>query len=304
VNFDQIQSFFLVATLGTFQQAAERLNATQPAISARISALESQLNVLLFDRSGHRVALTAQGQKFLTYAEQMLESRAKAMLELGQASQMDGVLRTGASDTLVVSWLPDFIISLRNTFPKINVGMRVRASPLLRDDLLAQEIDIAFLLGPLSHPSVINHPLCECPMALVAAPELGLHDRDLSVADLNGRDLLTFEKMTLPFQHTQRVMRAHRVTMRINPISALHSIIVLTRKGLGIGAVPLVAVEKELESGELVVLRPPFELRPLVFSVSYLEGPNMAMVKVVAHEALAFLDKLPPSKFIKKIYEG
>lgn len=303
MNFDQIQSFHLVATLGTFQKAAERLNSTQPAISARIAALETRLNVRLFDRSGHRVALTAQGQKFLVYAEQMLEARSQALLEMGQASQMDGVLRTGASDTLVVSWLPDFIIQLRKTFPKINVGMRVRASPLLRDDLLSQEIDIAFVLGPLSHPSVINHPLCECPMALVAVPELGLHGRQLCGADLNGCDLLTFEKMTLPFQQLQRDLRKHRISVRINPISALHSIIVLTRKGLGIGAVPLVAVEKELVSGELVQLQAPFELQPLIFSVSYLDGPNMAMVEAVAQEALAFLKRRPPSAYIKNIYE-
>ena len=302
MNFDQIQSFYLVATLGTYQKAAERLNATQPAISARILALEGHLNVSLFDRSGHRVVLTVQGHKFLTYAEKMLEAQAQAMFELGQASHLQGVVRTGASDTLVVSWLPDFIVRLRETFPKINIGMRVRASPLLSDDLLAQEIDIAFLLGPLQHPSIINHPLCECRMALVAAPELGLHDRKLEAADLNGLDFLTFEKMTLPFQQLHRDLRKHRISVRFNPISALHSINVLTSKGLGVGVVPLVAVETELASGVLKALNAPFELQPLVFTISYLSGPNQGMMEAIAQEALVYFDTLPPSKLIKKIY--
>ena len=302
MNFDQIQSFYLVATLGTYQKAAERLNATQPAITARILALEGHLNVRLFDRSGHRVVLTVQGHKFLTYAEKMLEAQAQAMFEMGQASHLQGFVRTGASDTLVVSWLPDFIVGLRATFPKMNVGMRVRASPLLHDDLLAQEIDIAFLIGPLQHPSVINHPLCECRMALVAAPELGLHERKLKAADLNGLDFLTFEKMTVPFQQLHRDLRKHRISARFNPISALHSIIVLTLKGLGVGAVPLVAVEKELANGDLKVLDAPFELQVQVFTVSYLSGPNQEMMEAIAQEALAFLDTLPPSESIKKIY--
>jgi DNA-binding transcriptional LysR family regulator len=303
MNFDQIQSFFLVATLGTFQKAAERLNSTQPAISARIGALETRMNVRLFDRSGHRVVLTSHGQRFLVYAEQMLETHARAMFDMGQASQVDGVLRTGASDTLVASWLPDFIIHLRQTFPKINVGMRVRASPLLRDDLLSREIDMAFILGPLSHPAVINVPLCECSMALVAAPEFGLHGRKLESSDLNGRDLLTFEKMTLPYQQLHQNLKTHRISVRINPISALQSIIVLTRKGLGLGAVPLVAIEKELKEGSLVQLQPPFELQPLVFTISYLTGPDMTIVEAVSKEALSFLEGLPASNFIKKIYE-
>lgn len=303
MTFDQIQSFYLVATLGTFQQAAERLNATQPAISARIAALEDRLNVRLFDRSGHRASLTVQGQRFLVHAEQMLEARSKALLELGQVSQMDGVLRIGSSDTLVISWLPDFVVRLRETFPKINVGVRVHASPLLREDLLSQEIDIAFVLGPLSHPSIVNHPLCECRMGLVALPELGLHGRALSAEDLNGQDLLTFEKLTRPYQELQSDLRRHRISVRSNPISALHSIVVLTRKGLGIGVIPLIAVEDELRSGALVELQAPFDLPPLVFTISYLTGPGMAMNEAVAQQALLYMSDLPESRFIKKIDE-
>lgn len=52
MNFAQLKSFYLAATLGTFGLAAKRLNATQPAISSRIAALEQQLGVKLFDRTG------------------------------------------------------------------------------------------------------------------------------------------------------------------------------------------------------------------------------------------------------------
>ena len=65
MTFDQIETFYLIATLGTYRQAAERLNATQPTLSARIATLESRLGVALFDRTGHRVALTPEGRQFL-----------------------------------------------------------------------------------------------------------------------------------------------------------------------------------------------------------------------------------------------
>ena len=90
MTFDQIHSFYLVATMCTYQQAARRLNATQPAISARIVALEARLGVKLFDRSGHRVVLTPHGRSFLTYAEKLLEIRDEAQLEVGKGGELGG----------------------------------------------------------------------------------------------------------------------------------------------------------------------------------------------------------------------
>ena len=113
MTFDQIQSFYMVATLGTFRQAAEQLNASQPTISARIAALEDHLRAQLFDRSGHRVALTPQGRLFLTYAETLLEIRAEAMSMVGGTEDLIGVIRIGAADTMSITWIPDFFSYLR-----------------------------------------------------------------------------------------------------------------------------------------------------------------------------------------------
>ena len=52
ITFKQIEAFVQVADLASFRRAAERLNTTQPNISARISGLESQLNLKLFERGG------------------------------------------------------------------------------------------------------------------------------------------------------------------------------------------------------------------------------------------------------------
>ena len=93
MTFDQIQSFYMVAVLGTYGQAASQLNATQPTISARIIALEDRLGAKLFDRSGHRVALTPGGRMFLNYAEKLLEIIAEARRMIASASAMSFLFR-------------------------------------------------------------------------------------------------------------------------------------------------------------------------------------------------------------------
>ncbi|MGL1138605.1 LysR family transcriptional regulator, partial [Vibrio parahaemolyticus] len=58
LDLKSLETFVWVLRLGGFRKAAERLNTTQPAISARVSQLEDELGVSLFDRFGRRVAPT------------------------------------------------------------------------------------------------------------------------------------------------------------------------------------------------------------------------------------------------------
>ncbi|GAA5064346.1 LysR family transcriptional regulator [Roseibacterium beibuensis] len=304
MNFNQIHSFYLVAQLGTYQAAAERLHATQPAISARIASLETTLNTRLFDRSGYRVSLTPEGRRFLPYAEKLLELQTNAMLEVRNSKDLSGVVRIGASDTMVASWLPDFLLELKERQPGISVEMFVGASPLLHDDLMNQAVDLAFLLGPISAPRVLCKDFCTADMGFVAAPSLGLHGRELTTHELRDQNFLTFEKCTVPYQHLRQNLKEVGILAKTSPISALHSISILTRKGLGIGYVPLVAVEKDLATGRLQLLEIPLKTQTLHFSVCYLDGPHRRLVEAIADGAMEFMKRRGPSSFINFTYQG
>ena len=75
IDLRNIETFFWVATLGGFRAAAEKLSATQPAISQRIASLESDLGVKLFERDVRGISLTAKGRELLSHAERMLQLR-------------------------------------------------------------------------------------------------------------------------------------------------------------------------------------------------------------------------------------
>lgn len=71
MNYKRLETFVWVASLGNFRKAAERLHTTQPAISARISGLEAELGVKLFEREGGSspIMLTSKGKELLPYVE-------------------------------------------------------------------------------------------------------------------------------------------------------------------------------------------------------------------------------------------
>ncbi len=149
LDFRSIETFLWVVKLGSFRGAAQRLNTTQPAISQRIAQLERELGVKLLNRD-HRVASpTPSGRQMMVYAEKLIGLRAEMMAEVGDRSAMRGVLRLGVAETIVHTWLPRLIKSVNEIYPNLSLEIEVDITPNLSARLLAQEIELAFVLGPL-----------------------------------------------------------------------------------------------------------------------------------------------------------
>src|SRR5690242_9826196 len=72
MTLDEVETFLCIARLGSFTEASHALARSQPAISRRIRQLEEFLDTPLFERVGHRVALTDAGTALLPHAEAML----------------------------------------------------------------------------------------------------------------------------------------------------------------------------------------------------------------------------------------
>ena len=72
MTLKQLEAFYWAASAASFLVAAGRLHVSQSTLSKRISDLEGQLGMPLFDRSGHRAALTEAGQQLLPLARRML----------------------------------------------------------------------------------------------------------------------------------------------------------------------------------------------------------------------------------------
>ena len=91
-NLKQLEAFIWVADLGSFRKAAERLNTTQPNISARLSGLENALDVTLMVRNPGSVQLTPAGQGLLVHAREVLrasENLADAIVIFSIKKQLD-----------------------------------------------------------------------------------------------------------------------------------------------------------------------------------------------------------------------
>ncbi len=90
MGIDEIETFVAIAELGGFTRASQKLHRTQPAISRRLSLLEQELGVPLFERIRGHARLTEAGHVFLPHAEAVLAA-LKDGREAVRAAESDRV---------------------------------------------------------------------------------------------------------------------------------------------------------------------------------------------------------------------
>src|SRR5256885_5308342 len=159
--FGQVQAFLEVARTGNVSRAAEALYVTQPALTARIQALEKELGEALFVRTGRGVRLTDAGRVFLPCAEravQAVEDGRQALSDLRSASA--GRLALGAAPAVSTYVLPPVLKRFANLHPRVDVAVRTGHSEEILAMVLKDEVQVG-LVRTLRHPDIDAIPLYE-----------------------------------------------------------------------------------------------------------------------------------------------
>jgi DNA-binding transcriptional LysR family regulator len=284
LDFRSIETFLWVVKLGSFRGAAQRLNTTQPAISQRIAQLEREMGVKLLNRDHRMVSPTPSGRQMMVYAEKLIGLRSEMMAEIGDQSAMRGVLRIGAAETIVHTWLPRLVKSVNSVYPNLSLEIEVDITPNLRARLVAQEIELAFVLGPLSGASgVRNRVLCDYPVSFVASPSLGVGSDPLMLRDLATYPIITFARKTQPYEVVRSLFNQPDLPpIRLHASASLATVIHMAIEGLGIAVIPAAIVENELADGRLQLIDTNVRIPPLSFAASWLASPDAIAIERVA----------------------
>src|SRR5881392_261365 len=256
MDIRQLKAFVAIAESGTFTAGAVRVHVTQAAISMQIRQLENETGTQLFVRAPRRVILTEAGEKLLERAYVILREHDAALEEMAALTGAHkGRLRVGSASAMVsADPLPQVLRELKKTHEAVETSVSSGTSEALVQQVLAGELDIAFVSLPVEARGIQTEQLSEDYLVAIASPHHKLaKQKVVSAYALAGEKLILGERggntRRLIDQFFAQAGVKLKVTMELSRLAAIKRMV---EADMGVGIVPLQSVLEEVGKGTLV----------------------------------------------------
>lgn len=250
-----LRAFATVAKLGSFVQASQALGYAQSTITSQIQGLESDLGVRLFERLGHKVSLTANGNNLLPLAERILSLTDEVHAQIREPDHPAGRLVVGTGESLSTYRLPELLRRYRQRYPQVELVIRFANCLTLRQDLRENTVDVGlFLDGPVRESDLVVHQAEDVEMTFLVSAEHALATRPrVTPADLSDHCLIITEPGCSFRRWLEGMLAGHNVRPKsLLEVSSVETIKQFVMLGLGLAMLPRFVADKELASGQMV----------------------------------------------------
>jgi DNA-binding transcriptional LysR family regulator len=247
--------FRKVAEQRSFRKAAEELYLTQPAVSLQIKALEEDLGIQLFDRSGAHIELSPAGKVLLACAGQVSSLLVQAEQDIAALSgDQGGELALGASTTIAQYVLPRLLGEFCREHPRVRPTMISGNTEQVVDALEKQRIVLGFIEGPVRRRDVKTEPFLRDELILIVPAAHEWAERaTIASAEIGTIPLLMRERgsgtrlvIESALDRSGIKKSALHIVMELDSTEAIKSAV---EAGLGVGFVSRWAIAKDLRLG-------------------------------------------------------
>jgi DNA-binding transcriptional LysR family regulator len=248
----QVEGFLEVARRANLSRAAEALFITQPALTARLRALESEIGSPLFRRGRRGMALTDAGRAFLPYAERAIRSLQDGASAVERLPMTDELV-LGSAPAISTYVLPDLLVHFEAEHPAVRLSVRTGHSEEVLAMAVRGDIEIG-LVRELHHPALETLPLYDDELVLVVEPDHPLaRQRHVTLDHVRDARLILFDRTSSYYDLTSALFRPAgslpRGLLELDHIDAAKRMVLA---GLGIALLPTMAVAGELRDGSLL----------------------------------------------------
>lgn len=288
-----LRLFLRIAALGGISAAAQDLSLSPATASARLVKLEETVGVRLFNRTTRAVSLTTDGEAFLPYAQQIIETLETGLSAIkGQGAEAEGLLRITMPGSFGRMYIIPALADFHARYPRVSLDLRLSDEVL---DVVEGAYDLIIRNAPLADSSLILRKLASDRRILVASPSYlaqhGLPSRPDDLLDHQCVSLAAYSKWK--FANGQTISVPHSFV--VNDGEALRKML---EQGLGIGIKSVWNASESLKSGLLVEVLSDF---PLDVDVSiWLLYPSRRIIAAKVYAMIDFLierfQPVPPWK--------
>jgi len=263
MNFKQLEAFYWLTRLKSYQRVADHIGLTQPAVSARISGLEDSLGIPLVDRAQADFTLTEQGHEVAEYAETFLNLSETLTSRL--KSKQKRRYTIGIVSMVTQTWG----ITLRHKIANLPgaplVDFYSGANLDLRPMVKSGALDMAFVAGEAGLPQIADSFSVLYHVGWVARPDVvGEITRPLTPDELRELPLILYPHTSPLFGPVADVIEETRRRPNSRHTgNSLSTICEMVKAGYGASAMPLASLEQEIATGMLVEIPTTVQLAPL-----------------------------------------
>ena len=229
--------FRAVAQEGSVTRAAERLQRVQSNVTTRVRQLEADVSATLFLREGKRMALTAEGELLLGYADRLLALAEEARQAL-RPGEPGGRLRLGSMESTAASRLPAPLARLHQQWPAVALDLSTGPTQELLERLRAHALDAAFVAWPPGQPpdaALDTRPVFTEELLLALPPG---HPAVRGPQDVQPDTLAVFEAGCTYRRMAQEWCAPRPAPLRLLELGSYHAILASVAGGSCAGVVP------------------------------------------------------------------
>ena len=254
-NF-RLKVFRTVAEKLNFREAAEALLLTQPAVTLQIKALEEELSIPLFDRTGNRIVLTEAGSRLLKHANKLAALAQEAERDIAALRGVEfGELHIGASTTIAQYFLPRLIGEFGKLNPRVSVSVVSGNTQEIVDALLKGTIAVGLVEGPVLRRGIRVEPFLDDEIVMILPAQHEWIGQSVAKDRLQTERLIFRERgsgsrrvVENALQRAKIPLKKLHIAMELDSTEAIKEAI---EAGLGVGFVSSRAIQKELKLGTL-----------------------------------------------------
>lgn len=285
----QLVTFRTIAALGSFAAAAGKLHTTQPAISARIRALEEELGTDLFDRTAKPARLTPAGYRLLDHVD-LIISATDEIRQIGEGSfrTIRGA-RLGIPSALVSRWAPYLFAEIYRNNPNAKVELHIDRSPTLHQMLINGEIDFALTIGQARAGDLISREICRYDYCWVHSGSKPGAESIRRIADIS-KPVVTYAKTSAAYAELSSYLRVNKLDhIALSGSNSTDAILRLVSEGLAVGLVMSIALEDEFRTAPVVILDLPTNMiSEVVYFACYRRGGDEVLGEFLTEAASRF----------------
>jgi len=262
MDLRQLKFFVEIARFRNFTRAAEELHVAQPAVSTAIRKLEEELELVLFNRQDRKVALTAEGERFLEHALRVLDDLKAAGQEMSDLRGLGkGEVRVGVPPMMSAYFFPTIICGFAERYPHLRLEVSGEGAASIQKMISQGELDMGVIAGGHVPDNLeVRHILREEVVVCVPPGHPFTSRTTVTLEEFAAQPLIMFKEgyyqREMLFEEIKESGMTPQVVFETNLYTMVKS---LVKKRLGISTLLRMVVEDDAEL-RAVSFDPPLHL--------------------------------------------